>query len=134
VEKILSKQLNFHAQSVIQKLFAVINVEIFQLSTSALAADTWVLEMGMSAVQFKVMPKGLDVNLDELKLKINKNIEDLGGNPSSNEEVPIAFGLKAVVFSFAFPEEKEIEEVEKRLNELEGVSSIEMIDYRRALG
>jgi translation elongation factor aEF-1 beta len=90
--------------------------------------------MGMSAVQFKLMPEGLDINLEDLTLRVNKNIKELGGNPSSSEEVPIAFGLKAVVFSFAFPEEKEIEEVEKVLSELEGVSSVELIDYRRALG
>jgi len=56
------------------------------------------------------------------------------GIPSNVEEHPIAFGLKAVVFSFAYPEEKDIDQVNNAINEMENVSSSEMIDYRRALG
>lgn len=90
--------------------------------------------MGMSAVQFKIMPEGLDIDLELLKTKVEEKIKVLGGNPSGNEEVPIAFGLKALVFSFAYPEEKEIEEAETEIGNVEGISSVEMIDYRRALG
>lgn len=90
--------------------------------------------MGTSAVQFKVMPLGLDVDLDKLKPLVEEKIRLLGGNPSDVEERPIAFGLKSLIFSFAFPEEKEVEELESEINSLEGVSSVEMIDYRRALG
>lgn len=90
--------------------------------------------MGMSAVKFKIMPEGLDVELDSLKVKVNEKLKEVGANPSDDEEVPIAFGLKAVVFSFAFPEEKDIEEAEAAIAEIEGVSSVEMVDYRRALG
>ena len=90
--------------------------------------------MGMSAVQFKVMPEGLDVDLEVLKKKVEEKLKEMGGNPSDIEEVPIAFGLKALVFSFAYPEEKEIEEAETEVGNVEGISSVEMIDYRRALG
>lgn len=90
--------------------------------------------MGTSAVQFKIMPQGLDVDLEVLKVKIEKSIKLLGGNPAGVEEVPIAFGLNALIFSFAYPEEKEIEELEASIKDIEGVSSVEMIDYRRALG
>lgn len=88
----------------------------------------------MSAVQFKIMPEGLDVDLNVLRKSIEEKIKTLEGTPSGVEEVPIAFGLKALVFSFAFPEENEIETLESAINEVEGVSSVEMIDYRRALG
>lgn len=88
----------------------------------------------MSAVQYKIMPESPDIDLDKVKNEAESKITELGGMPSSSEEQPIAFGLKALVLSFAFPEEKEIDEVGNAINELEGVSSTEMIDYRRALG
>jgi len=88
----------------------------------------------MSAVQYKIMPESPDIDLEKIKNEAEAKITELGGMPSSSEEQPIAFGLKALVLSFAFPEEKEIDEVGNTINELEGVSSTEMIDYRRALG
>jgi len=88
----------------------------------------------ISAVQYKIMPENLDVDLEKVKNEAEAKITELGGTPSSSEEQPIAFGLKALVLSFAFPEEKEVDEVGNAINELEGVSSAEMIDYRRALG
>ena len=88
----------------------------------------------MSAVQYKIMPKSPDTDLKEIKIHAEKKIKELGGNPSFSEEQPIAFGLKALVLSFAFPEEKEIDNVGNAIQKIEGVSSVEMIDYRRALG
>jgi len=90
--------------------------------------------MGMSAVQFKILPKSPDTNLEEVKEKIKELVEKSDGNFSSSEEQPIAFGLKALVVSFAFPEEKEIDELGNSINQIQGVSSSEMIDYRRAIG
>lgn len=90
--------------------------------------------MGISAVQFKILPESVDTNLEEVKEKVKEKVEEMGGNFSASEEQPIAFGLKALVISFAFPEEKEIDELGNSFNEIEGVSSSEMIDYRRAIG
>jgi elongation factor 1-beta len=88
----------------------------------------------MSAVQYKIMPTSPDVDLEKIKTEAEAKISELGGMPSSSEEQPIAFGLKALILSFAFPEEKEIDTVGNAISEIEGVSSTEMIDYRRALG
>jgi elongation factor 1-beta len=88
----------------------------------------------ISAVQYKIMPESPDVDLEKIKNEAEAKITELGGTPSSSEEQPIAFGLKALILSFAFPEEKEIDEVGNAINQLENVSSAEMIDYRRALG
>ena len=88
----------------------------------------------MSAVQYKIMPESPDVDLAKVKEESEAKITELGGVPGTSEEQPIAFGLKALVLSFAFPEEKEVDEVGNEINKVEGVSSAEMIDYRRALG
>ncbi len=58
----------------------------------------------------------------------------MGGKNPRFEEEPIAFGLKAVIALFAWPEESELEALESSLNEIEDVSSIQVIDMRRAFG
>ena len=90
--------------------------------------------MGMSAVQYKIMPEGADTNLEEIIKIANNKIEELGGMKGKSEITPIAFGLKSLTLTFAFPEEKEVDEVGNALGEIAGVSSAEMTDYRRALG
>lgn len=90
--------------------------------------------MGMSAVQFKILPTDLDVDLSVLTEECKKVITGMGGIISNVEENEIAFGLKALIISFAYPEEKEIDEVGNFLSEVDGVSSASMIDYRRAFG
>ena len=90
--------------------------------------------MGMSAVRYKVMPEGLDVDLESLKKNVSSVIESNEGVVQEVIEEPIAFGLKALIFSFAYPEEKEIDELEAKVKGVEGVSSVELIDYRRAVG
>ena len=88
----------------------------------------------MSAVQFKLMPEGLDIDLKAISEKAEATIRSLGGVFSGSEEHPIAFGLKALVVSLAFPESKEIDAVGNALEQIPGVSSVEMTDYRRAIG
>lgn len=88
----------------------------------------------MAGVQFKVMPTSPDVDLEVIKSRFNALLEEMGGVPSGVEEQPIAFGLKALLFSFAYPEEKDVDQVNNAVNEIENVSSSEMTDYRRALG
>ena len=88
----------------------------------------------MAGVQFKVMPTSPEVDLEVIKSNFNAKIKEMEGIPSNIEEKPIAFGLKALIFSFAYPEEKDIDQVNNAINELENISSSEMIDYRRALG
>lgn len=89
---------------------------------------------GTAAVQYKIMPESPDTNLSEILKEAKKIIESKQGAFSNSEEQPIAFGLKALTISFAFPEENEIEEIGNALEKINGVSSAEMIDYRRALG
>jgi len=46
----------------------------------------------------------------------------------------VAFGLRAVMMKFAWPEEKSTDIIEKKLSEVENVSSVNIEDYRRAFG
>jgi len=91
--------------------------------------------MATAGIQFKIMPKNLDVDLDELKTKIQTAIETFeSGVFNDAKEEPIAFGLKALIVTIALSEDEESDAVEKALNEIEGVSSVELIDYRRVVG
>ena len=91
--------------------------------------------MSTAGVQFKIMPESIDTDLEKLEEKIKSGIESFdSGVFNEAKEEPIAFGLKALIVTFALSEKIEIDEVENFLKEIEGVSSIELIDYRRAIG
>lgn len=91
--------------------------------------------MATAGIQFKVMPENLETNLDKLKEQIKSKIESFNsGVFNEAKEEPIAFGLKALIITFALSEDEEVDLVENALKEIEGVSSIELIDYRRAVG
>jgi elongation factor 1-beta len=91
--------------------------------------------MATAGIQFKIMPENIDTNLEEVKDKIKVAVESFeSGVFSEAKEEPIAFGLKALVITIALSEDEESDAVEKAISEVEGVSSVELIDYRRAVG
>lgn len=91
--------------------------------------------MSTAGVQMKIMPESLEVSLEDLKAKVKETIESFeSGILNETTEEPIAFGLKALVITFAIPESTETDEVEAKLSDIEGISSVELIDYRRAVG
>jgi len=90
--------------------------------------------MGITAVKIKIMPSSPEVNIKELKQQIKSVIEKNGGKNCSVDEQPVAFGLKAIIAFFAWPEEKEFESVEQMIQKIEDVSSVQIIDMRRAFG
>jgi elongation factor 1-beta len=90
--------------------------------------------MGIAAVKIKILPTSPDVDLEELKTTICSMIEKKGGKNCNIEQEPIAFGLEALIAFFAWPEELELESLEEGINALEKVSSVQVIDMRRALG
>lgn len=90
--------------------------------------------MAVVAIKIKALPESPDINLDELKSRIKTSLENAGAiKINSIEEEPLAFGLMALIIFFAWPEEKETSLAEDAVR-VEGVSSIELIDYRRAFG
>jgi len=81
------------------------------------------------------MPENLETNLEELKNQIKSKIESFNsGVFNEAKEEPIAFGLKALIITFALSEDEEVDSVENEIKKIEGVSSVELIDYRRAIG
>lgn len=88
-----------------------------------------------AGIQFKIMPESPDTDLEELKSKIKTTIETFeSGVFNGAREEPIAFGLKALIVTIALSEDEESDTVEKAFEEIEGVSSVELTDYRRVVG
>ena len=83
--------------------------------------------MGEVAIVLKVMPTGIEVDLDQLKEDITAAI------PSSAklnliEERPVAFGLKSLEVQLIFDDRKGGDDtLEERFEQIEGVASVETI-------
>ena len=90
--------------------------------------------MSVAAVKIKFMPSSLEADLSEIEVNIRKILErNSVKNPQFDIE-PIAFGLKAIIVMFGWPEEKELETLEEELKEIDGIGSVEVVDMRRAIG
>ncbi len=63
--------------------------------------------MATTAVKIKIMPESPDINLEELKKAVQAEIEESGGTVNNIETQPIAFGLNALIVTFAWPEQKD---------------------------
>ncbi len=87
--------------------------------------------MGIMGVKIKIMPTSPDVDLEKIKQKTKRLIEENKGRNREYVEEPIAFGLKAVIAFFEWPEEKELEKIEEKLRNIENVKSIQIIDMRK---
>lgn len=90
--------------------------------------------MGIAGVKIRIMPTSPEVDLERLKKNAKLIVERMGGKNCKFEEEPIAFGLKAVIAFFAWPEELELDSLEGFLNKIDEVSSVQVIDMRRAFG
>lgn len=90
--------------------------------------------MAIAAIIVRIMPLSPETNLDLIKSESEKRLKQNGAQNITFEEQSIAFGLKALMIKFAWPEEKDTDIVENILSEIEGVSSASIEDYRRAFG
>ena len=83
--------------------------------------------IGDVIVVFRIIPKSMDV-FDEVK----KALEAL--KPQRLEEEPIAFGLKALKFTKLIPDEEgKLPELEREIERIEGVQTIETVAVSRSL-
>lgn len=77
--------------------------------------------MGIVLVKYEILPESL-----ESMEKLEENIRKL--NPKSLEKKPIAFGLNAFEVSFVLEDkEGELENLEKKLEGLEGAGSVKSL-------
>jgi elongation factor 1-beta len=82
--------------------------------------------MGSVIVVFRIIPK--PEQFDKVKAVLE------GMKPERLEEEPIAFGLKALKFTKLVPDSAgSVEKLEKKLESVEGVSSIENVMTSRSL-
>lgn len=89
--------------------------------------------MGIAGVKIKIMPSSPSIDLEEIKKDAKALIEQKEGKNCKFEEEAIAFGLKAIISFFEWPEEQELEELEEKLKEIKNISSIQVIDMRRLI-
>ena len=91
--------------------------------------------MAIVYITFKIMPDGVDTDLEALKEKISEMITGFGGNVSVIKEEPVAFGLKALNIIFSADESKGgTDDLEEQITGTEGVQSVQVTDVRRAIG
>jgi len=85
--------------------------------------------MGEVLVTFRVMPDGIEVDLNKLEMKINSKVK-----PDRIEKIPIAFGLNALkVIKFIPEKEGESEKIENIIRSIDGVSEVEILEMSRSL-
>ena len=87
--------------------------------------------MGIALIKLKIMPESPDTDLESIKQKGKEGIEKLSGEVTSYEEEPIAFGLKALMAFIRISEDNETDTVEEIFKNIESVSSVDIVDYRR---
>lgn len=90
--------------------------------------------MATVAVKIKIMPVSPETDLEKIKIRVKEKMEREGIKKPMFEVQPVAFGLKALIVTFGWPEEKELEKFENSLKEIEGTNSTEVVDMRRAIG
>jgi len=83
-----------------------------------------------TVVKLKVMPKDINVRLEEIESKIKEILKKFENSEFHSSEIkPIAFGLKALEVTLLITEAKsELEDIEKEILKLEGVESVDEID------
>ena len=89
--------------------------------------------MGIALIKIKIMPEGVDTDLEAIKEKSKSILSTIGGEITKFEEEPIAFGLKALIVFIRIDEKTDSSAIEEPFNKLENISSAEIIDYRREL-
>ena len=90
--------------------------------------------MGIVAVKIKIMPASLETDIVKIQEEVKKILSKNKVQNYKFEIEPIAFGLKAIIILFGWPEEKELEGFEETLKKIRGVGSVSVVDMRRAIG
>jgi len=88
--------------------------------------------MGSVIVTYKIFPTDIVEDFESLKKKIEAQLPEYSSVTGYGEE-PVAFGLKALIAQVKFPEDKTglLEEFEKKLEAIEGISQVQTYMVRR---
>jgi len=90
--------------------------------------------MGIALIKIKIMPESPKTDLELIKDSAYDLISENDGKNIMFNEEDIAFGLRAVIASFDLDESLPLDPIEDSLKEIERVSSVQVIDMRRAFG
>ncbi len=86
-------------------------------------------------VELKVMPKSPKTNLKTVLAAAEKLVSSFGARLIKHEEQPIAFGLKALMLTILFDENKgSTDTLEEHIGKVKGVESVMVTGVSRALG
>ena len=87
-------------------------------------------------ITMKIMPESPEVDLEQLtKLALEKITAYTELDNNKVEQEPMAFGLKALKIMFVMDEAKgDTDPLEKELNSIPHVASVEVTDVRRSIG
>jgi len=82
--------------------------------------------------RFRVFPESIEVDLGELRNRIETSLPE-GSRVEGSGEEPIAFGLKALIIGISMPEDVEgmMDKVEEALRGVEGVGEVQILAVTR---
>ncbi len=88
--------------------------------------------MARVMVSLKIFPSDIVADMNGLKEQVTKSLEGKATIFKFDEE-PVAFGLVALVAHILMPEEASgvMDEVERRLKSIDGISQVEVLVSRR---
>jgi elongation factor 1-beta len=88
--------------------------------------------MGFVAVTYKIFPNDIVSDFSSMKRKIESNLPESASVHGYGEEL-VAYGLKALLVEIKFPEDQTglLEEFEKKIEAIEGVSQVTTLMVRR---
>lgn len=89
--------------------------------------------MGVALFQIKLMPESPELNRVSLAEQAKETVEDLGATQITITEQPVAFGLVAIILGFRINEDTDSSKIEECLANVDGISSVQIVDYRRAI-
>lgn len=90
--------------------------------------------MSFAAIKIKLMPLNPNVDFEAIEKEATDKIQESKGRVDKIEQEEVAFGLKAIIVTLAWPEEQETDILEKMLEDIQEVQSAQIIDHRRAFG
>ena len=83
---------------------------------------------GAVITTFKIMPEGVETNLDEIEKQIQEKIK-----PSKLQRIPIAFGLNSIVIVKVIEEkEGEVDRITNEIKSIPGVRGVEITNVARS--
>ncbi|MBU2612629.1 MAG: elongation factor 1-beta [Nanoarchaeota archaeon] len=86
---------------------------------------------GINGAKFKIMPDSPDTDLNRIEEEARKIVQNFGGTNKEYSIEPIAFGLKALIVFFFYPDDKNTEILTEEFEKIENVASAQLIDMRK---